>query len=197
MDKLAKVWNVEDVLKRGIRTPTEAVKDEERESFAGHTGYVTAVAFTPDDKIVISGSQDHTARLWDVATGRALVTLSGHTDAIVTLALSPDGKILATGSHDHTVRLWDMPSGQERTTLRGHTNVVQAVAYAPDGKTIASGGYDRTIKIWDVASAKELATLVGHTGGVEGWPTLPIIASSRRPASTVPSSSGILLPGAR
>src|SRR5207253_495012 len=107
MDALAKLWDVAEVLNAGIQSPVETGKDDELASFAGHTAYVTAVAFFPDDQILASASHDHTVRLWEVASGKELANLKGHTEAIVTIALSPDGMILASGAYDRTVRLWE------------------------------------------------------------------------------------------
>src|SRR6266700_2650801 len=109
MDGLAQLWDVALVLKTGIeeRRAAQLPKGDERATFQGHRGFVTVVAFTPNDKILVSGSHDKTARLWEVATGKQLAVLEGHKGAIVTLGLSPDGKILATGSYDQTVKLWD------------------------------------------------------------------------------------------
>jgi WD40 repeat protein len=108
-----------------------------------------------------SASMDGTIRLWEVPSGRPVVTLQGHTAAVWAVAFSSDGRVLARGSWDATVRLWDVASGQLLATLQGHTGAVLGVGLSADGRLVASGGDDGTIRLWDAESGASLRTLRG------------------------------------
>ena len=81
---------------------------KEIDLFTGHTNLVESVSFSPDGKIIASGSSDDTIRLWDAATGKHLKAFEGHTKAVMSVSSSPDGKTLASGSMDGTILLWEI-----------------------------------------------------------------------------------------
>ncbi|KAN0076415.1 WD40-repeat-containing domain protein, partial [Elaphomyces granulatus] len=127
-----------------------------------HSSPVYAVAFSPDGRLVASGSLDRTTQLWDAATSTERRALKGHLDRVWAVAFSPNGRLVASGSDDKTIRLWDAATGTERYTLKGHADSVQSVAFSPDGKLVASGSGDKTIRLWDAATGTERHALKGH-----------------------------------
>jgi len=77
----------------------------------GHGVHVYGVACSPDRKLVLTGSQDNTARLWEIESGKELCVFNGHSATVCSVAFSPDGKQALTGRDDKTARLWDVASG--------------------------------------------------------------------------------------
>jgi WD40 repeat protein/serine/threonine protein kinase len=128
-----------------------------------HTNAVPIAAWSPDGKILATGSWDNTVKFWN-AQGKPLNTLSGHTGWVVIVSWSPNGKMLATGSTDSTVRLW-RDDGSLIATLTGHTAQITNLAWSPDGKYLATAAQDSTVRIWN-ADGQPVTTLTGHSNVV-------------------------------
>ena len=135
--------------------------------FRGHAGAVRAVRHGSDRRSLVSGGDDATCRLWDVATGTQLALCAGHTDYVRTAAEQPGGggAQWATGSYDHTVRVWDVraPGGASRAAfVLPHGAQVEDLSFFPSGSLLASAGGD-ALCVWDlVAGGRLLRRLRAH-----------------------------------
>ena len=122
-------------------------------SLEGHTGYILAISFSPDSRIIASGSVDKTVKIWSIINGSLLKTLTGHSGSILSLCFSPNGKTLITAGNDSTIRIWDTDTWRCIDTLTEHQGKIQSVCYNEKGKTFASSS-DSTIIIWDSETYK-------------------------------------------
>lgn len=114
---------------------------------------IFSLAYSPDGQWLASGELGNRIRLWDVASGDELLTMSlpaDPNDYIASVAFSPDGKLIAAGSSDGYVTLWNPASGQLLLTFTGHDRAVTGVAFNPNGRWLASGGLDATLRLWPV-----------------------------------------------
>lgn len=117
---------------------------------------VRSVAFSPDGRSLVSGSNDNIVRLWDLRTGEA--QMLGQCDFcesgfsyVSSVSFSPNGDYVVSGSSDQTVRIWHTRDGQTRILGRCD-DAVCTVAYSPDGKSVASGDNNGSLRVWDLQS---------------------------------------------
>lgn len=144
--------------------PASALARPELVLQTGHAARVDGMAFSPDGKLLASGSADNTIKLWDTASRREVRTLAGHTGGIKAVAFRPDGQWLASGGIDGNIKFWEAGSGKQVSNFPGNGSV-SAIAFSPDGRRFAAGNMEKVIKLWDLSSGGE-RTLSEHKGFV-------------------------------
>jgi AAA ATPase domain/WD domain, G-beta repeat len=142
-------------------------------TLVGHTGAVLACAVTPDGRCVVSASDDHTLKVWDLESGQTLATLVGHAGAVTSCAVTPDGRRVISASNDQTLMVWDLESGRTLAILKGHAEWVSACAATPDGRRVVSASWDETLRVWDLESGRVQMTLEGHASAVTACTVTP------------------------
>jgi len=131
-------------------------------------GAVASAAMSPDGKLVVTGSWDHSAKIWEAASGRAIRRLAGgHTGYINAAEFSPDGKVVLTASDDGTARLWDVATGQPTGVLfAGHGDRVLSATFSPDGTRVLTTSGDKRARLWDAQTGALQQELAGHRWAV-------------------------------
>ncbi|HEV8608360.1 MAG TPA: c-type cytochrome domain-containing protein [Tepidisphaeraceae bacterium] len=122
-------------------------------SFDGHKDAMYAVAISPNNQTLATGSYDQKIILWDIAQGKPIQQLDGHNGAVTDLSFRPDGKVLASVSADRTLKLWEVAGGKRLDTFSESLKDLNAVAFSSDGKRVAAGGVDNRIRIWNISAA--------------------------------------------
>jgi len=93
---------------------------------------------TPDGKLAVSASEDKTLKVWELASGRELRTLTGHSGVVWGVTVTPDGQLAVSASLDKTLKVWELDSGHELLAFTADA-YLYCCAVAPDGKTILAG----------------------------------------------------------
>ena len=120
---------------------------------------VTAIAISPDAKLLALSVASGETRLWSLPGGEPAGTLKTKS---IRAAFSPDGKLLATGGDEKTITLWSLPDRAPLATLEGHGASVTLVAISSDGKRLVSGDRDNVMKVWSLPGGALVGTLESH-----------------------------------
>lgn len=132
------------------------------------------VAATADDKHVVVGCTDGTARVLDAATGKELRRFTKHQERVLGVTVSPDGKRAATtsGTKDpmlkFSIRVWEVETANELFELKGTEDESWAVRFSPDGSRLATASDDGKVRLWDAKTGALEHTFTGHRGMVSG-----------------------------
>jgi len=137
-----------------------------KRSLRGHSHFVSDVVISSDGQFALSGSWDHTLRLWDITTGQCTRRFVGHTGDVLSVAFSADNRQIVSGSRDKTIKLWNTLAECKYTiTQDQHTEWISCVRFSPNtaNPIIVSCGWDKLVKVWNLTNCKLKTNHIGHT----------------------------------
>jgi WD40 repeat protein len=147
-DKTLIVWNLDTKTLEG--------------TLCGHTGWVTSVAITNDNRYAVSGSIDKSVRVWNLRNMSQECILLGHIDSISSIDITSDDSYIVTGSRDNDLIIWNLKKRTQEAVLKGHSNNVAGVSITSDNKFIVSGSWDKTIRVWNLQKKNQVCIVGNH-----------------------------------
>ncbi|HEY6333503.1 MAG TPA: WD40 repeat domain-containing protein, partial [Blastocatellia bacterium] len=133
--------------------------------FTGHQRDVSSVAFSPDEKMLISGGGDQQARIWSKESREAVKVLN-HGSWINAVAMARGVPVAATAARDGMVKLWNLASGAVIDSVQAHQANATTVAFFPDGMRLITGGQEGKVKFYSLRQKKFEADVQAHSGWV-------------------------------
>ena len=134
--------------------------------YGAHQFGVTALASSPNGRLLFSAGRDNTARMWNAATGEALRNLETGGTLVNAAVFSADGRYLLTGESSGLARLWDAQTGSLRRTFENQMISLNAVAFSPEADFVAAGGLDGTLSVWNTETGDVISTSNANSGPV-------------------------------
>ena len=140
-------------------------------SLIGHSDSVRAITFTPDGKYLVSASNDHTVRLWDIETGQLVTLFKGHKKRVNCLQISSDGKQIVSGSEDSTLKIWNLETGNCTKTIKTSLNpktLLNSITINSEQQFIATGStsVQGTVKRWHWQTGEMLDAVKAASSGI-------------------------------
>ncbi|RUS34835.1 WD40-repeat-containing domain protein [Jimgerdemannia flammicorona] len=167
-DRTIKCWDLSKLDLSGPTSDEEPAKPKSMYTIIAHDKDINSICVAPNDKFLATGSQDKTAKVWNVETGTLLGTCNGHKRGVWCVQFSPVDQVLATSSGDKTIKIWSLKDFSCLKTFEGHTNSILKVAFLTSGMQLVSSGSDGLVKLWTIKTTECVTTLDNHTEKIWG-----------------------------
>jgi len=151
-----RVWDAETVLRGAAEGAEQEPINSFRDTEGRHIKGARSAEFSFDGNRVLTGSDDGTARLWDVQSGLEVMSFKGHTGVVLSAHFSGDAKRIVSASSDRTVRVWDVGSGKEIMQLLGSGGDVYGARFSADGTRIVTASGDHKVRVWDTQTGAQM-----------------------------------------
>ncbi|PAY17533.1 hypothetical protein CKO51_20950 [Rhodopirellula sp. SM50] len=136
--------------REAVLVATEPFREVRR--FSDHSLTVKGLAFSPDDRMLVTACEDRKLRIWNPETGKLLQTLRGHAASIGRVTFSPDGATLVSGDSDGVIKLWHLATGQELYTLAELDYGIDQLSFDASGRVLIALSADGHVHVFDAAS---------------------------------------------
>lgn len=168
-DCTVKLWPLpEALLSKSAASDTDPILLQAQATQRCHDKDINSVAVAPNDKLLATGSQDRTAKLWALPQCQLLGVFSGHRRGLWCVQFSPMDQVLATASADGTIKLWSLQDFSCLKTFEGHDASVLKVTFVSRGTQLLSSGSDGLLKLWTIKNNECVRTLDAHEDKVWG-----------------------------
>jgi WD40 repeat protein len=122
--------------------------------FKGHTFKVMAMAISKEGRLLATGSWDRTLKIWDVSSGKQLLSIN-HPTPVNSVTFADSDTSIISGSHDGKIRVWSVKSGRSKGQVQAHGMGITQLSLSPNGKGLLSSSIDTRVKLWDIKTLKE------------------------------------------
>lgn len=171
-DSYIKIWSLDGSPLKSVLKSDKHNNDNCRK-LIGHSGTVYGLDFSPDNRYLISSSEDKIVKLWSLDTYTPLVNYKGHNHPVWDVKFSPFGHYFVTGSHDQTARLWSCDHIYPLRIFAGHLNDVDTVEFHPNSNYVFTGSADKTARMWDISKGNSVRIFTGHSGAINTMAVSP------------------------
>jgi WD40 repeat protein len=120
----------------------------------GHSGWVLSIAFSSNNKLLVTASSDNTAKVWEAETSKLIYTLIGHKESVISASFSSDDKNIITCSYDGTAKIWETSSGKLVHSFGDRNYKINYASFSPDGTKVLTSAFANTPRIWNTQTGQ-------------------------------------------